>query len=372
MAPAPAPTLPSATASAGRGRRGAIAAVGARPHLGLAAEAEVHEDRRRHDRHLRVGDLEADLALVEIAHHAAGGVEAEGAAARQHDRVDALDAVRRIEQLDVARAGRAAAHVDAGDDAVGAGQDHGAAGRPLGQRVVADRQAGDGGEALRRAQSRAGPGAGACAARTPARASAPSPVDAAASLPIMAARSYHDSPMTHLTLLAVFAVAQIGLGLYIGRRVSRDERVLRRRPAAVGADAVRDAARRQHRRRVDDRRRQLRLPRRAVGLVVGRIGGDGLGGARSVGRAAHPPHRRRTRPADARRLPRVALRLARPRHQQRAALGRHDRDPRRPAPGSVADARGRGRLAALDRRRPRRLRRGRSTSPPAACDRRCG
>ena len=43
-----------------------------------------------------------------------------------------------IEQLDVAGARRSATHVDAGDDAVRAGQDHGAAGGPLGQGVVAD------------------------------------------------------------------------------------------------------------------------------------------------------------------------------------------------------------------------------------------
>ena len=60
------------------------------------------------------------------------------------------DAVRRIEQLDVAGAGRPATHVDAGDDAVRAGQDHGAAGRPLGERVVADGEAGDGGQPLGR------------------------------------------------------------------------------------------------------------------------------------------------------------------------------------------------------------------------------
>jgi hypothetical protein len=35
--------------------------------------------------------VEADLPLLEPAHHAGGGIEAEGAAARQHDGVHAID-----------------------------------------------------------------------------------------------------------------------------------------------------------------------------------------------------------------------------------------------------------------------------------------
>ena len=53
------------------------------------------------------------LLLVEPAHHALRRVEAEGAAARQADGVDDLDDVDRVEQVGLARAGRAAAHVDA-------------------------------------------------------------------------------------------------------------------------------------------------------------------------------------------------------------------------------------------------------------------
>jgi len=43
----------------------------------------------------------------------APAIEPEGRAARQHDRVDALDRAVRLEQVGLARAGRAAAHVDA-------------------------------------------------------------------------------------------------------------------------------------------------------------------------------------------------------------------------------------------------------------------
>ena len=84
------------------------------------------------------------------AHHAAGGVEAERAAAREHDRVHALDGRGRIEQIGLARARRAAAHVDAGDRAL-LGQDHGAAGRALPSACDGRPSALDGGQALRRA-----------------------------------------------------------------------------------------------------------------------------------------------------------------------------------------------------------------------------
>ena len=49
-------------------------------------------------------ELEADALLLEIAHHAARGVEAEGAAAGEHDRVHLFDARRRREQIGLARA----------------------------------------------------------------------------------------------------------------------------------------------------------------------------------------------------------------------------------------------------------------------------
>src|SRR4051812_35643604 len=104
---------------------------------------------------------------------------------------------------------------------------------------------------------------------------------------------------------------------------AQHQRLLRRRPPARPGDALLDHGRRQHRGGIDGRRGRLRLPRRAVGLVVGGLGGDGIDRARLVGRAADPPARRGARPADARRLPRVALRLARARRRHLAALGGH-------------------------------------------------
>ena len=131
VAPAPAPTLPSATGRGARGRGRAIAAVRGRPDPRVA-DAEVEQDRGWHNRHARDGRLEAD-------------VRARRASARRQRPHRARTRCRRparsrspdrrcygIEQIGLARAGRGAAHIDAADGC-GAGQDHGAAGRALGQ-----------------------------------------------------------------------------------------------------------------------------------------------------------------------------------------------------------------------------------------------
>ena len=64
----------------------------------------------------RVADAEAAALLAQPGLHAGGGVEPEGRAAGQHDGVDAFHRLRRIEQSGLARAGTAAAHVDARHD----------------------------------------------------------------------------------------------------------------------------------------------------------------------------------------------------------------------------------------------------------------
>ncbi len=117
VAPAPAPTLPSCTGSARRGGGGLVAAVGRRPDLRVVADRQVEEDRGRHDRHLRDADVVADVVLVEPADDAARRVEAERAPAGERDRVHLVDHVQRVEQVGLARAGRAAALRDAADRA---------------------------------------------------------------------------------------------------------------------------------------------------------------------------------------------------------------------------------------------------------------
>ena len=140
VAPAPAPTLPSATAPFDAAVGRLVAAVGGGPDLRIAAEAEIEQDGGRHDRHHAGGaHVPADAALFEILHDALRGVEAVGAAARQHDRVDAVDHVERVEQIGLAGARRAAALRHAAHGAVAVDEHHGAAGRPLGQRELARR-----------------------------------------------------------------------------------------------------------------------------------------------------------------------------------------------------------------------------------------
>ncbi len=161
--------------------------------------------------------------------------------------------------------------------------------------------------------------------------------------------------MTHLVLLTVFCLAQIAVGLAIGRRVrsTSDFFVAGRRlgPAMLFSTMI--------------------AANIGAGSTVGAAGygyRDGLAAWWWVGSAAlgsivlglwvgpaHPPARRGARPADPRRLSRVALRLARPRRHHLAAVAGHARDPGRPAPGAGVRAGGRRRLAALDRL-PRRRR----------------
>ena len=94
VAPAPAPMLPSCDRLRAGEAGGAIAAVGGRSDPRIA-DAQVEQDRGGHDRHTRHADVEADVVLLEPADDAGRGVEAEGAAAGEDDRVDFLDRVDR-------------------------------------------------------------------------------------------------------------------------------------------------------------------------------------------------------------------------------------------------------------------------------------
>ena len=115
---------------------GLVAAVGGWPN-GPVAHRQIEERRRRDDRHVRSSELETDALFLEIAHDAAGRIEAEGAAAGEHDGVHDLHEVARAQQVGFPGRGRRAAHVDAGGR-TGLDEDHRAPGRPLRQREVAD------------------------------------------------------------------------------------------------------------------------------------------------------------------------------------------------------------------------------------------
>ena len=136
------------------GRRRPVAALGRRPDLRVA-HVQIEHHGRRDDWHLAELGLESDAALLEVAHHAARRVEAERAPARQHDGVDLLDRVDRVQQIGLASARRRAPHVDAANGAA-LGQHDRAAGGPPRHRVVPDLQARHRGEAGIRGRLSAG------------------------------------------------------------------------------------------------------------------------------------------------------------------------------------------------------------------------
>ena len=119
VAPAPAPTLPSCTGASLARLGRPVAAVGrrdgssdcrrTRDRTGSPPARSARRRRRRPD---------SRCCARRAIHHAGRGVETEGAAARQRDGVDDLHRVHRVQQIGLARARRAAAHVDAAGGAV--------------------------------------------------------------------------------------------------------------------------------------------------------------------------------------------------------------------------------------------------------------
>ena len=110
-------------------------------------KSKIEQDRRRHDRHAHAAHLEAAPHGGEPVHNTGSGVETKGRAARQHDRVDAIDQCRRTEQLGVAGARRPATHIDRRNRRRLAQDDRraGHGGRVLG---LADEQVGDIGDQI--------------------------------------------------------------------------------------------------------------------------------------------------------------------------------------------------------------------------------
>ena len=95
-------------------RRRLVAAVRGGSHLRIA-DRQVEQDGRGNDGHAHDARLLAQALLLEPLHGARGRGEAEGAAAREHDGLDLLHRVHRIEQVGLPRSRRAPAHVHAGD-----------------------------------------------------------------------------------------------------------------------------------------------------------------------------------------------------------------------------------------------------------------
>jgi len=87
--------------------------------------------------------------LAQPGLHAGGRVEAEGRTAREHDRVNALDGQRRIEQRHLTRARPPAAHVGRGDGRR-VEHDRGHARRKTRIAGISDADAGDIGDEIAR------------------------------------------------------------------------------------------------------------------------------------------------------------------------------------------------------------------------------
>src|SRR3546814_296379 len=88
---------------------------------------------------------EAEAVGEESLHDTVDAGQAECRTPAEHDRLDPLHEVARVEQVGLPRAGTAATYVDAGDGALGRGEDDGGAAEPalVGAFGLADADAGD-------------------------------------------------------------------------------------------------------------------------------------------------------------------------------------------------------------------------------------
>lgn len=146
-----------------RGARfGARRGVGRSPAQGgvragppVAAPAQVEQGRGRYDRDDLGGvraDPEAPALVLQPGGDTGRGVKTEGAAAGQHQRLDTLDEVARVQRVGLPGAGAATPYVDGRDRAAHGGQDDGGAGQvPVTDALgVADPEAEDVGEGVLR------------------------------------------------------------------------------------------------------------------------------------------------------------------------------------------------------------------------------
>ncbi|MGY4338570.1 hypothetical protein ACVWW3_003476 [Bradyrhizobium sp. LM2.9] len=100
----------------GQGRGVTEIAIGREAPPGLVATVEqVEHDRTRHERDHRAADIETATLLGEPGLHAAAGLDPEGGAAGQRDRIDPFLRAGKIEQGILAGTRSAAADVDRRD-----------------------------------------------------------------------------------------------------------------------------------------------------------------------------------------------------------------------------------------------------------------
>ena len=140
LAPQPAPKLPCSGGAVLAASQAAwpVRRAGADARV---AEPEVEQHRGRDDGHARRAHGQAMPVLVEPAHHAAGGVEPERAAAGEQHGMHAVDGALGPQQIGLARARGAAANRHPADHALRAEHDGAAGGAPA-FRGVADGEPG--------------------------------------------------------------------------------------------------------------------------------------------------------------------------------------------------------------------------------------
>ena len=99
---------------------------------------QVEQIGLANQRDLRNAHIKTDVVFLQVAHHAACGVQPKGAAAAQQNGVDDLCCGRGLEQFTLPRSRPAAAHIKAHGDTVFAQQKHRTAGARLGVFGLAD------------------------------------------------------------------------------------------------------------------------------------------------------------------------------------------------------------------------------------------
>ena len=116
---------------------GLVGHSGVRAGVGIP-HRQVEQIGLANQRDLRNADIKTDVVFLQVAHHAACGVQPKGAAAAQQNGVDDLCCGRGLEQFTLPRSRPAAAHIQTHGRTVFPQQEHRAASARLGVFGLAD------------------------------------------------------------------------------------------------------------------------------------------------------------------------------------------------------------------------------------------
>ena len=103
-----------------------------------SADGQVEQVGLADQRHLGDADVKTDVVFLQVAHHAACGVQPKGAATAQQNGVDDLGCGRGLEQFTLPRSRPAAAHIQTHGRTVFPQQEHRTAGARPGVFGLAD------------------------------------------------------------------------------------------------------------------------------------------------------------------------------------------------------------------------------------------